>query len=232
MMHYVQGIGELHLEIVCDKLLRQHGLEVLKGRAYVAYRESLRHGGAGGARRVVFDRVVGSRRLFAAIGFELLPVARVSDDPVFAIDKALKETVTNDEYIALHDGLRDALTRGLKGYPISGLRVAVSRMEKDPDTTPGAVRACAAALVQQLLATDEHCILEPFMNVEVELPSRSATITITIIIIMPHVSITARTWATWCRICPLSVARSSETSLLVPVMCQSSPPTVPSGDSH
>jgi elongation factor G len=37
----LRGIGELHLEIVCEKLRRQHGIEVTCGRAYVAFRESL-----------------------------------------------------------------------------------------------------------------------------------------------------------------------------------------------
>ena len=157
---------------MCDKLLRQHGLEVMKGRAYVAYRESLRQGGTSGSRRAIFDRVVGSRRLFAAMDFELLPVSRLGADPVVVIDSAVREGVAGDEYIALHDGLRDALSRGRKGYPITGLHVAVRHIEKDQDTTPGAIRACAALLVQQLLATSEHCILEPFMDVEIELPTR------------------------------------------------------------
>jgi len=77
----LRGVGELHLEIVCDKLRRQYNVEVETGQAYVAYREGIldakEGGGEGGPPSVTttYDRMVGSRRLFAALEIQLEPLS-------------------------------------------------------------------------------------------------------------------------------------------------------------
>jgi len=85
----LRGVGELHLEIVCDKLRRQYGVEVETGQAYVAYREGImgEEGGKGGGEEgegglemvtTVYDRQVGGRRLFAALQLRLEPLSTSS----------------------------------------------------------------------------------------------------------------------------------------------------------
>lgn len=71
----VRGVGELHLDIVCDRLRRMHNVAVETGRAYVAYREGVT-AGAGAEPTVsetVYDRQVGGRRLFAGLRLRLEP---------------------------------------------------------------------------------------------------------------------------------------------------------------
>ncbi len=75
----LRGVGELHLDIVCDKLRRAHNVEVETGRAYVAYREGIAAAAAAGGggqptvHSAVYDRQVGGRRLFAALRVRLEP---------------------------------------------------------------------------------------------------------------------------------------------------------------
>ncbi len=68
------------------------------------------------------------------------------------------------------DGLQAALLRGPEGFLIVGLKVVVNSIEKDPDTSPGAVRACAAAMVDNVMRNDGHTLLEPIMSLEVDVP--------------------------------------------------------------
>jgi len=169
----LRGIGELHLEIVCDKLKRQFNIEVATGETYVAYRESLdadSFGSSKSSSRYVYDRTVNAvKRLFAALTFEVEALG-TSDDPVFGIAEEAKAILTSDEHVALLDGIKGALSRGPKGFPVVGVKVIVTGVERDTDTTPGAIRACAAVFIDQLMRGEHHALLEPIMDLEIELP--------------------------------------------------------------
>lgn len=168
----IRGIGELHLEIVIDRLKRQFGLEVTTGQAYIAYRESLQPQDDEVVSKFTYDRTVGPRRLFATIEFAVRATGGTAE-PVVKIEKPVKQILTADEYISLHDGLHAALSRGPRGYPVVGVEITARTSERDADTTPGAIRACASMFVSELLRQeDERVLLEPMMSVEVELPEK------------------------------------------------------------
>lgn len=87
----LRGVGELHLEIICDKLRRQYGVEVETGQAYVAYREGILGGeervGSGGGEGLemvttMYDRQVGGRRLFAELQLQLEPLLSSSSSAI------------------------------------------------------------------------------------------------------------------------------------------------------
>lgn len=200
----LRGLGELHLEIVRDKLQRQYGIRVSTGRAYVAYRESLCCDGAGdgasgaasrpeGGTEIVgggsegnsnapvpnpkhlhsytYDKAVGSRRMFASLTLGIEPLGDASD-PIVIVDRAATASLTADEKASLVDAIHGALSRGPRGYPVVGVRVSVVNVHRDADTTPGAVRACCAILIDQVLRSPHrHALLEPLMQVEVEAPA-------------------------------------------------------------
>lgn len=172
----LRGIGELHLEIVCDKLKRQFHIEVTTGRAYVNYRESI--GAEEGeesllGRRHVYDRTMGTKRMYAAVTFDVIPGGGQgsADEPTVTIADTVKQGVSADEYVALVEGLQASFTRGPLGFPVSGINVIVRAIEKDADTAPGAVRACVATFMDALLRGPHKALLEPIMAVEVDLPS-------------------------------------------------------------
>ena len=167
----LRGIGELHLEIVCDKLRRQFNIEVTTGRAYVNYRESVTDEEDTIKQQHTFDRTIGTRRLYACLDFEITPRPG-SQEPTTSIANAVKEMATPDERVAIIDGLKAAYCRGPQGFPVTGFHVAVVGMVRDHDTTAGAVRACVALFMDNVLRGNRRMILEPIMAVEIELPSQ------------------------------------------------------------
>jgi elongation factor G len=167
----IRGIGELHLEIVVDRLNRQFGLEVTTGKAYVAYREGLYPQDDAMPLEFTYDRTVNLKRLYATLQFSVRATGKITE-PVVHIEKAVKAALTADEYISLHDGLHAALNRGPRGFPVVGIEVTATGAVRDNDTSPGAIRACASLFVNDLLTNDNRVLLEPVMSVEVELPEK------------------------------------------------------------
>jgi translation elongation factor EF-G len=74
----LRGVGELHLEIVVDRLRRSHKVEVETGQAYVAYREGISEACS---KLVEHDRVVGGRRMYAGMRLTLRPADDVQKVP-------------------------------------------------------------------------------------------------------------------------------------------------------
>jgi elongation factor G len=107
--------------------------------------------------------------MFAALTMAVEPVGG-ADDPVVIVDKEGTAALTNDERASLVDGLAGALSRGPRGFPVVGVRVRVLSAERDGDTSPGAVRACCAVLIDRVLRGPAHALLEPLMALEAELP--------------------------------------------------------------
>ncbi len=168
----IRGIGELHLEIVIDRLKREFNLEVTTGKAYVAYRESLEAQEGVQTFTHTYDRTVGPKRMFATLEFEVRTTGLLVD-PTVRIEKTVKSVLSADEYVALDEGLRAALARGPRGYPVVGVDVVVTNVTRDADTTAGAVRACSSLFVGELLSNEhQRVLLEPVMSVEAELPER------------------------------------------------------------
>eukprot|EP01041_Mallomonas_annulata_P000195 gene195-350_t len=168
----LRGIGELHLDIVCDKLKRRFKIEVQTGKAYVAYRESLVDGFSGIDLVHVYDRNLGTKRMFASIRATVKSTGSCKECVVTA-DKYVKDMISNDEYIALIEGMNGALQRGPQGFPVVGLHVSIHEVIKDQDTTPGSVRACCSTFIDSILRGEEHVLLEPIMSLEIDSPAVS-----------------------------------------------------------
>ena len=106
----LKGIGELHLEIVCDRIKRQFGINVTTGRAYIAYRESLVPL-TSISKKHIYDKSYGTKRLFAAITYTI-DCPGISDDISIKVSENAKKSLAADEYVGLIDGLQGACTRG------------------------------------------------------------------------------------------------------------------------
>jgi elongation factor G len=167
----LRGIGELHLEIVLDRLQREHNVSVITGRTYVSYRETIGEAYQGNFK---FDRTLGGKRLFAGMTVTVTPKPEASlATPEIVVDKAAAASLTSEELDAVVNGFKDSMTRGpLAGYPIACLQVTVHAVEKDGDTTAGAIRACANSLVNHVINTSQPTILEPVMAVELSVPDQ------------------------------------------------------------
>jgi elongation factor G len=168
----LRGIGELHLEIVCDKIRRQFNIGVTTGRAYVNYRESINPDDGVINKNHTYDRTFNFKRMYASIDFEVTPVGG-SQEPTFIILDDVKKAMSNDEHASMEEGLRGSFSRGPQGFPVVGMHIVVVSILKDQDTTPGSIRACISLFMDTLLKSDSKIILEPYMALEVEAPSGS-----------------------------------------------------------
>ena len=182
----IKGLGELHLEIVLDKLRRSYGLEVGTGAAYVGYRETLQGLDSLGVRMThTYDRVLGNKRLYASMEFEVGGVdagdpAAAAAPAQWSVGEECRKGLGSvaaagvsgaDLWNVISDAFQHVFVRGPRGYPITGIAVRVLSLEKHPDCTPGAVKACVSTFIEQLFKRrDLHCLLEPVMRLEVEVP--------------------------------------------------------------
>jgi elongation factor G len=171
----LSGMGELHLEIAVDRLKREYKVEVLTGAASVSYRESIEQ--PTGTATVVYDKTMGTKRLFAGLTVTVrrTETASYSTDP-----PNISVSVKGDALLveALKDGLKAASTRGPSmGRPLAGLDIECSSIQTDADTTPGAVRACAALALAEALKDATAVLLEPIMKLEYVVTSYHADVT-------------------------------------------------------
>ena len=114
----IAGMGELHLEIICDRLLREFGVSAVVGKPQVAYKESILAPVSGEGR---FVRQTGGRGQYGHVKIKLEPLGRGQG---FEFENAIRGGVVPQEFIpAVEAGIKEALASGsLIGYPL----VAVS----------------------------------------------------------------------------------------------------------
>lgn len=166
----IHGIGELHLEIVCDKLNRQYNIPVEIGDMFVAYRESIGIGEKIPDKDFVFEKVLGGKRFFAEMTASLWQDSEIST-PLIHIDDSVRKSLSNDEYFALTDGLQKAFLMGPAGYPIVGIAVRISSLNFDPVTSLGSIRAGVSSFIESSLRSVDNIVLEPYMSLQVDLPA-------------------------------------------------------------
>ncbi|HET6584223.1 MAG TPA: elongation factor G, partial [Nannocystaceae bacterium] len=166
------GQGELHLEILLDRMLREHRLEVHVGKPQVAYRESI----AKPVRKTLeYDRDIGGRRQYAKVVLELSPRERGSGNLFEAAlprNPAGQVDLTPQFVAAVKQGVTDALTRGpLLGYPVEDVGVKlVGGGLRDTDSSESSFQAAAAMGTMEGLEAGAPALLEPIMSVEVVVP--------------------------------------------------------------
>lgn len=163
----VSGMGELHLEVLKDRLLREFRVEAVVGTPRVAYRQTIRKSAVG---RGVFEKQVGGKTHYAVVNL------RVEPDPEAAhpsVESHLtKEAVPLEFHPAIEDGARGALAAGgILGFPLIQLRVVVSAAEFRPgESSLLAYTAAASRAFDQALEVAETVVLEPIMAFEIEVP--------------------------------------------------------------
>lgn len=165
----LRGIGELHLEVVCDRLQRQFAVDVQTGRAYVAYREGISE-----EYHIEddYERTFGGKTISVGLAIKVIPVVELAATPEIEVYEEVAALLDSNEMDALQGGLRDALSRGpAGGYPMAGLVLYVTSVTKHGDrTTPGALRFAAASAVMRAAREAGGGLLEPVMDAEIWAP--------------------------------------------------------------
>jgi elongation factor G len=163
----IHGMGELHLEIIVDRLLREFHVEANVGKPQVAYRETIRkHGEAQGK----FVRQTGGRGQYGDVWIEVDP-AEPGEGFSFE-NKTVGGTVPKEYVPAVEKGIREALQTGiLAGYPIVDVKVKLTDGSyHEVDSSEMAFKIAGSMGFKEACRRAKAVLLEPVMDVEVVTP--------------------------------------------------------------
>lgn len=166
----ISGMGELHLEIVVDRLRREHKVNVVQGKLQVAYKETIQKPAKAEGK---FIRQSGGRGQYGHVWIEFEPLERGKG---FVFENKIVGGTVPREYIApVQKGLEEALTSGvLGGYPVVDVKAAlVDGSYHDVDSSEIAFKIAAAMAFKAAMNQANPVLLEPIMKVEVETPEEN-----------------------------------------------------------
>ena len=163
----ISGMGELHLEIIVDRLVREFKVGAAVGRPQVSYRETIRQEASGEGRYV---RQTGGRGQY---GHAKIRIAPLEDGREYEFKNEITGGAIPREYIKpIDQGIREALTRGiLAGFPV--IHVGVTLYDgsfHEVDSSEIAFKVAGSLAFQDAAPRAKPVILEPLMEVEVVTP--------------------------------------------------------------
>ena len=163
----IHGMGELHLEVMVDRMRREYGIEVNVGRPQVAYRETIKKKATGEGK---FIRQTGGRGQYGHAVIEIEPLERGKG---FEFENAIVGGVIPKEFIpAVEKGIKEALDSGiLAGYPVVDVKVKLfDGSYHEVDSSELAFQIAGSMAFKEAAKKANPVILEPIMEVEVETP--------------------------------------------------------------
>ena len=163
----ISGMGELHLEIIVDRLLREFQVDANVGKPHVAYKETIRKGVEQDTK---FARQSGGRGQYGHVKIRLAPLAPGSG---FQFQDSIKGGVIPREYItAVEKGMREALDNGvLAGYPMVDLQATLyDGSFHEVDSSEMAFKIAGSMAIKEAARRASPILLEPIMEVEVVTP--------------------------------------------------------------
>ncbi|XP_069818896.1 ribosome-releasing factor 2, mitochondrial [Dendropsophus ebraccatus] len=156
------GMGELHIEIIHDRIRREYGLETYLGPLQIAYRETILSASRASD---TLDRTMGDTRHQATVELEIKPLS--DDSPVIEYCSNLSSSM-NSYKEAVENGIHSSyLTGPLLGSPLQDVGVMVHEVNILPGTSMTVVSACVSRCMQKALKAAEKQILEPMMRLEI-----------------------------------------------------------------
>jgi elongation factor G len=164
----IAGMGELHLEILVDRLAREFQVAANVARPQVAYKESIRRPAEGEGK---FIRQSGGRGQYGHVKLRLAPLPRGEG---FVFENAVVGGVIPKEYIpAVQAGVVEAMQHGIvAGYPVVDVKVSVyDGSYHEVDSSELAFKIAASMAFKDIAKKADPGILEPIMNVEVVVPN-------------------------------------------------------------
>ena len=163
----ISGMGELHLEIIIDRLLREFKVNANVGKPQVAYKESIK-------KKIVnettFDKQSGGRGQYARVIIEVKPLQE-GEGKRF-INRSNPESVPREFAAAVETGVLEALQAGvLAGYPVDDVQTSLTGgTYHEVDSSEQAFKIAGSMAIKQALAEAEPILLEPIMDIEILCP--------------------------------------------------------------
>lgn len=162
----ISGVGELHLEILVDRLKRENNLNVRIGKPQVAYRETILEPFE---QECSFERQISGKNNFGFVKIFIKPMHQGSGNTIkFSIDE---EELPRSFWPAIEEGIREGLQIGFLGYPVTDVEVEVvgSKYERENYTELG-YKIASSMAVREALRKAKSVLLEPVFKVEIVLP--------------------------------------------------------------
>src|SRR6266403_1887803 len=162
----IAGMGELHLEIIVDRMKREFGVEANVGKPQVAYRETITQAAPG---KEIFKKQTGGRGQFGHVEIEIEPAPGEG----FVFENEITGGAIPREYIKpVEQGIRDAMERGfLAGYELVDIKVRlVYGSYHEVDSDERSFHIAGSLAFQDALKKAKPVLLEPIMRVEVVTP--------------------------------------------------------------
>ena len=172
----ISGMGELHLDIIVDRMRREFNVEANVGKPQVAYRETIRKSDVKSDYK--YAKQSGGKGQYGHVVIEMSPMTEVDrqspdvkDDFLF-INEITGGVIPKEFIPSVEKGLREAITTGpLAGFPVVGLKVKlVFGSYHDVDSSEMAFKLAASMAFKQGFAQSNPVLLEPIMKVEIVCP--------------------------------------------------------------
>ena len=163
----IAGMGELHLEILVDRMLREFNVEATVGKPQVAYRETIRSQGKGEGKYI---KQSGGKGQYGHAVLEVEPAEAGSGFEF--VSKIVGGTIPKEFIPPIEQGVKQTCESGiLSGYPLIDIKVTlVDGSYHDVDSNEMAFKVAGSMAVREAVKTANPVVLEPMMKVEVEVP--------------------------------------------------------------
>ena len=165
----LSGMGELHLEIIVDRMMREFGVGANVGKPQVAYRETIRKKAEAEGRHV---KQSGGRGQYGVVKIKVEPLP--SGTGFEFVNEIFGGSIPKEFIKPIEAGMREALEGGvLAGYPMSDLRAIVyDGSYHDVDSSEMAFKIAGSLAIKEAARKAKAVLLEPIMAVEVVVPGR------------------------------------------------------------
>jgi len=163
----ISGMGELHLEIIVDRMLREFKVDANVGKPQVAYRETIRRASEAEGR---FVRQTGGHGQFGVVELRIEPMAK--GEGFEFVDATKGGSIPRNFIPSVEDGVKEAMENGvLAGYPMVDIRATLlDGKYHDVDSSEIAFRIAGSMAFKEACDKADPVLLEPVMDVEVVTP--------------------------------------------------------------
>ncbi len=166
----ISGVGELHLEIIVDRMKREFNVAVNVGKPQVAYRETIT---SAVKQEGKFERQSAGKGQYGHVWLEVSPNGRGKG---FEFESVVSSAVIPKEFLpAVEQGIRESLQSGaIASYPVVDVKVKLCDGSfRDVDSTEGSFKIAASMAFREALRKASPVLLEPYFEAEVAVPAEN-----------------------------------------------------------
>ncbi|MGQ9851508.1 MAG: elongation factor G [Aggregatilineaceae bacterium] len=169
----ISGMGELHLEVLVDRLFREFNVDARVGKPRVSYRETITHRARGEGR---FVRQTGGSGQYGHAIIEIEPLPEDAADDVIIENKVVGGAIPREFIRPVEEGIREAAQSGvIAGYPLVRFKASiVDGSYHEVDSSEMAFKIAGSMALKEAVARAGGILLEPYMRVEVVVPEEYA----------------------------------------------------------